>query len=112
MTTLKWTGTTTFTDGSAFTQANLKGYEFAIDGQPAVGIPLGWDNDNQYEFDISSAVPAEPGKKSTHSVVMYTVGQLDDALKTVVTSDPTPPVSFVVDKRIPNPPTAVAVITG
>lgn len=111
MTILKWKAPTTFTDGSAFGQGDFKGFSFDIDGQPAISVPMGWDTDGDYELDITAAVaPIAPETRATHAVRMYTVAQLSDAQRTIVTSDPSAPVSFTLDQRKPKPPFGVAVV--
>ena len=96
-----WRGPTQNTDGSVFDQSQFRGFELELDGQPAVSVPLGWDTDNQYEFDLRTLQGFSFGD---HRLRMRTVNNRGAA------SDWTAPVSFVHnDERVPMPPLDLAV---
>jgi hypothetical protein len=107
MSILRWQGPTQYEDGSAFGAADFAGFTFDIDGAPAVSVPLGWDNDGSYEYEITSLVPPPPaGQRAEHTVRMYTVARNGR------TSAPSDPATFVVDLRVPRAPFGVAVSAG
>jgi len=100
--TLRWTGPTQNTDGSAFDQSQFAGYELDLDGQPAVAVPVGYDTDNQYEFDLRSLSGFSFG---THTARVRVVNRLGNR------SDFSNQVSFThADERVPNPPLSLVAV--
>lgn len=98
---LQWTGATKYTDGSDFGPADFAGYELSVDGQPAVALPVAWQTNNEYSFDMS--------------VLGLSFGSHSATLRTVAVngqrSDPAGPVTFlVVDDRKPAAPTNLRVV--
>lgn len=100
-TKIQWTGPSTYTNGNPFGQADHGGYEISVNGAPAVAIPVAWQSNNEYEFDLAA--------------LNLGVGSYSVTLRTVAAngqrSVPTNPVTFqIVDERIPNPPTNLRVV--
>ncbi len=102
---LSWVGPTTYTNGTPFGEADYAGYELQVNGQGAVALPVQFAPSNQYSFDIEelAQVEAEPGEIRTYNVALRTVARNGQSS---VWSDP---LAIVLDLRLPNPPTSLAV---
>jgi hypothetical protein len=99
-TKLSWSGPTSYTDGTAFGQADLAGFRISVDGKPSVDIPVTWNVNNAYEFPLSSLTLSY----GTHSATMQTVA------KNGGVSVASAAISFtLIDERVPNPPKALSV---
>lgn len=104
-TVIRWQGPTTWSNGDPFTQADYAGYEVAVNGAPAVALPVQWAPSNQYSLELASlaAVEAEEGEIRNFTVRIRTVASSGS------TSDWSAPLSFSLDLRVPNPPQSLAV---
>lgn len=102
---LSWVGPTTYTNGSAFGQADFAGYEIQVNGAGALALPVQFSPSNQYSFDLEqlASVQAEAGELRSFTVALRTVA------KNGQTSAWSESVEFTLDLRIPNPPTELAV---
>jgi hypothetical protein len=101
---LRWLGPTTFTDGSPYTEADHAGFEVQIDknGVPGIGavaIPVGWSTNGSYEFPLATVVEGS----GSYQVRMRTVSKNGNV------SNWSSGVTFVIDDRVPNPPTSLQV---
>lgn len=92
--TLSWTNPTTYTDGSAYPQADNAGYTIQLDGTGTVSVPLAFGT----SFDLSTLSAYTALKRGTHTVALQVVSKagLASAFST--------PASFQVEVP-PNPPT-------
>lgn len=84
--TLTWQNPATYTDGSAYVQADNAGYTLKIDGDPSVSIPLAWGT----SFDLATLAAYQALKRGTHSVSLAAVS------KEGLASDFSTPVTFPV----------------
>jgi hypothetical protein len=102
---LRWVGPTTYTDGSPFGEADFAGYEIQVNDSGAVALPVQFNPDNTYEFDLESlaSVQAEAGAIRSYKVELRTVA------KNGQVSDWSESLTFSLDLRIPNPPTELQV---
>lgn len=75
---LKWVGTTSYTDGRPYGQADHGGYEVEVNETGLFAVPVGWNVNNTYSFPVADL----PGlTQGTNSVRMRTVaanGQVSD----------------------------------
>lgn len=99
--TAKWVGPTVNVDGSAFDEAQYRGYELELDGLPAVSVPVAWDTDNNYEFDLR--VLGLP--YGQHTLRIRVVNHLGNR------SDYSNAAAFEFeDERVPDSPKSLAVV--
>lgn len=105
---LDFAAPTKWDDGSPFGQADFVGFTFTVDNAGAVSLPIGWDTDGLYRFDIATVSSLSFGH---HSLTMQTVAKQADGQ--IVTSAPSGVVEFDVDdKRQPLPPFGLAISVG
>lgn len=97
-TNLTWTGTTQYTDGKPYTQADHGGYEVEVNGVVGIAVPVAWDVDNQYTFPLADLPGVVQG---ANTVRMRTVSAAG------VASEYTPLVSFEY-RSVPQVPTNLA----
>jgi len=102
---LSWVGPTTYTDGSPFGEADFAGYEIQVNDSGAVALPVQFNPDNTYEFDLESlaSVQAEAGAIRSYKVELRTVAK--NGQVSVWSESKT----FNLDLRVPNPPTGLLV---
>lgn len=96
--TVSWANPTTYTDGSAYGQADNAGYTLQLDGVGAISVPLAWGT----SFDISTLAAFAALKRGSHKVAVAAVS------KEGAQSDFSAPASFPVVFP-PMAPTSVAV---
>lgn len=68
---MSWLNPTTDTDGNAYGQPDNAGYVLAIDGQPAVSIPLTFGT----SFDIGTLASVQSLKAGPHSASLALVSK-------------------------------------
>lgn len=99
--TAKWVGPTENVDGTPFDQTQYAGYELELDGLPAISVPIAWDTDNNYEFDLR-VLGLTYGP---HTLRLRVVNHLGNR------SDYSDEADFVFpDERVPTPPKSLAVV--
>lgn len=97
-TNLTWTGTSQYTDGTPYTQADHGGYEIELNGVVGIAVPVAWSTDNQYTFPLKDL----PGvRQGANTVRMRTVAANGTA------SEYTPLVPFTY-LSVPQVPTNLA----
>lgn len=84
--TLTWQNPASYTDGSAYAQADNAGYTIKIDSEPAVSIPLPWGT----SFDLSTLAAYQALKRGSHTVALAAVS------KEGLASDFSTPVTFPI----------------
>lgn len=95
---MSWTNPTADTDGNAYGQADNAGYEVAIDGQPAVSVPLQFGT----SFDLGTLASVDVLKAGPHTAALALTS------KSGVTGAFSAPVTFS-HNATPQAPTNVTV---
>lgn len=95
---LTWVGTTQFTNGAPYTQADHGGYEIELNGVVGIAVPVAWEVDNTYTFPIKDLPGVVQGQ---NTVRMRTVAANGTP------SEYTPLVSFTY-LPVPQAPTSLA----
>lgn len=96
--TLTWENPTTNTDGTPYAPADNAGYELAIDGSGAVGIPLAYGT----SFDLNSLTAFTSLKSGSHSIALRVVSKqgvasdFSSAATFLVTPTPMAPKNLAV----------------
>lgn len=67
--TLSWTNPTTNADGTTMAQTDFAGYVLALDGAPAVSVPLQFGT----SFDMSTLAAYTALKSGSHTVTLAVV---------------------------------------
>lgn len=98
---LQWDGPTKNVDGSVFDQTQFAGYELELDGRPSVAIPVAWDSDNKYDFDLRS-VGLTFGQHKARIRVVNKTGKVSDFSNQVEFT--------YADERVPSPPLALTAV--
>jgi hypothetical protein len=97
--TLTWQHDGKNTDGSVIAAGDFLGWELAVDSQPSLSVPRGWETDGSYTIELSELFA---GKAGTFQLALALVTKQGK-------SDFTGSLPAVIDFRKPNSPFAFAV---
>lgn len=98
---MSWVNPTTDTDNNPYAQGDNAGYMIAIDGQPAVSIPLTWGT----SFDLAQLAAVQSLKSGQHTAQLALISS---PAKGGVTGLFTAPVTFPVYPT-PNAPSNLSI---
>lgn len=95
---LNWTGTTQYTDGKPYTQADHGGYEVEVNGVTGIAVPVAWETNNLYTFPIKDLPNIRQGANTVRMRTVAANGTM---------SEYTPLVTFTY-LSVPQVPTNLA----